>query len=575
MSTDNRRQAQQQSNQRLAPSSINRHPRNISIVVQGSFFVVVLTFLAAPDLLSSTPKASDRLDVVGIPTGTIQETEAVQTPAEEFDQAMKAGAVALQNGDNAGAIAAFAKAVQLSPDHPLALTQLGRAKLELGDFEEALDLLLLATTLAPDNFVTTFNLGTGLLRVRRYQEALGALDAAAQADPADPMVRYGQALALAELGSHADAITRLEEAVTLAPELANAWMLLGRLLIEHRGDLESVLRATAAYESALELRPRSGEACLALGRAYRRLTFHEKTLALVDECQAAGSRDPNLELLRGRALRQMGMPSEARSAFEAAAIRGSVEAHFELGVQARAQGDLDVAVKEFEAVVRMRPRRALAYVRLAEVHIDRLAYASAEELLRRVLRMQACCVAQAHNLLGFALYKTGDLDGAVAHGREAIKLNAELKQAHYNLALALRDSGKREQSHQVIQRFQELTDAEDQRELQENRAMQLGLLNAQGLYYFRRDDPTQALKLFETAVEFAPDDALIHLNIGLSKAALGQHQGAIVALERSLALQPERAETYTILAAAYRVVGQAEDAQRIDELRRQIEGRNE
>ena len=363
-----------------------------------------------------------------------------------------------------------------------------------------------------------------------------------------------------------------ETAQTPAEEFDQAMQTAAAAL--QNGDFESALRAATAYERAHELRPESIQTCLALGRTYRRLSLHEETIALIDECLAAAGPAPNLELMRGRTLLQMGMGSEARAAFEAATTAGAVEARSDLGLLAWAQGDLDVAVEELEALIRVRPRRALVYVRLAEVYIDRLEVATAEGLLQRVLEMEACCAAQAHNLLGLIRYKAGDLEGAVTHGREAIRLDEDLGLAHYNLAMALRDSGQREQSQQVIQRFQEIDSAANQRELEENRATQIAMLNAQGLYYFRRDDPAEALKLFEAALGFAPDDALIHFNIGLSRSSLGQHEGATTALERARELQPKRAETYVLLAAAYRALGRAADAQRIDELHQQLEGQH-
>ncbi len=334
------------------------------------------------------------------------------------------------------------------------------------------------------------------------------------------------------------------------------------------GDFESVLRATTAYERARELRPESVEACLGLGRSYRRLSLHEETLALVDECPP----HPNLELMRGRTLLRMGMGSAARAALEAATMAGSVEARFDLALLVRDEGDLDVAVEQLEALIRVRPRRALAHVRLAELHIDRDEISAAEELLQRVLSMEACCAAQAHNLLGSVRYKASDLEGAVMHAREAIKLDPELKLAHYNLALALRASGQRQEAERAMQHFQEMTSAEEQRELDQNQATQIGLRNAQGLYYFRRERPAEALEIFEAALELAPDDALIHFNIGLSRAALFQHEGAITALERARELQPQRAETYEVLAAVYLALGRVDDAERIEELRQQLEG---
>lgn len=339
------------------------------------------------------------------------------------------------------------------------------------------------------------------------------------------------------------------------------------------GDFESLLRAATAYERAHELRPERIEACLGLGRAYRRLSLHEETIALVDECLASAGRAPNLELMKGRTLLRMGMGSAARAAFEAAITAGSVEARFDLGSLARDEGDLDVAAEQFEAIIRVRPRQALAHIRLAEVHIDRHEISAAEEALQNVLEMQACCLALAHDLLGAIRYETGDLEGAITHGREAVRIEPDLRIAHYNLALALRDNGEREQSQQVMQRFQEIDSAANQRELEENRAAQIAMLNAQGLYYLRRDKPAEAVQLFEAALQFAPDDALIHFNIGLSRSELGQQEGAITALENARALQPEHVEIYELLAATYRSLGQEAEARRIDELRQQLEGK--
>ncbi len=373
-------------------------------------------------------------------------------------------------------------------------------------------------------------------------------------------------------GSRAGPATALGTELAQAQEFDQA-MQTGATALQN-GGIDSVLRAATEYERAHELRPESIEACLALGRTYRRLTLHEETIALVEECQAAAGQAPNLELMRGRTLLQMGMGLEARAAFEAATMAGSVEARFDLASLARDQGDLDVAAEQLEAIIRVRPRHARAYVRLAEVRIDRQETSAAEELLQRVLTLQVCCAAQAHDLLGSIRYEAGDLDGAITHWRETIRLNADRRLAYYNLALALRDSGEGEQSRQMMQRFQEMDSAANQRELDENRATQIAMLNAQGLYYLRRDDPAEALRLFEAALEFAPGGALIHFNVGLSRATLGQYEGAITALERARELQPERAETYEVLASAYRALGRAADAQRIDELRQKLESQN-
>jgi len=47
----------------------------------------------------------------------------------------------------------------------------------------------------------------------------------------------------------------------------------------------------------------------------------------------------------------------------------------------------------------------------------------------------------AHNNLGVGLKEKGNLDGAIAEYREALRLNPKLDAAHHNLAVALKQRG--------------------------------------------------------------------------------------------------------------------------------------
>lgn len=49
--------------------------------------------------------------------------------------------------------------------------------------------------------------------------------------------------------------------------------------------------------------------------------------------------------------------------------------------------------------------------------------------------------AAAHDKLGLELYKKGDLDGAIAEYRTAIRFKLDYAQAHYHLGHALRKKG--------------------------------------------------------------------------------------------------------------------------------------
>ena len=87
--------------------------------------------------------------------------------------------------------------------------------------------------------------------------------------------------------------------------------------------------------------------------------------------------------------------------------RDDVEHHFELGFTLQNIGDLEGAIAEYRAALRLNPNDL-----------------------------------NAHTNLGVALRATGDLEGACAEYRAALRLNPSHANAHYNLGVVLQDIGK-------------------------------------------------------------------------------------------------------------------------------------
>lgn len=500
-----------------------------------------------------------------------QTPSAAEEPAE-FPTLMVAGALALQNGDFEVALEAFEAALELQPDDPMVLSQVGRALTELEYFDEAMPMLSQAAQLAPDSFVTQFNLGTALLRTEKHRQAISWLGAAVALRPEEPLPRYGLALAHAALGDHRRAIAQLEECVAVAPDSTDAWLLLGRLHSEHAESLDSVLKATEAFERVFELRPHEGETCLALGRAYRRLSLPEQAIDLIGQCEAAGVQDARLYLLKGRMLSQMGEVALAREALLASSNGPQAEgaAYLDLAVISRTQGDFETAIEEYQRTIRLRPRVITAYVHLAEIYVNRQQPEAAAELLTRAIRLVPRSPA-AHEQLCQLQRETGELASAEAYCRRAIELDPDLLDAYYTLALLLRDRGQADESRRTMELYQARTAAAERQELEANRLAQVALANAQGLYYFRQDDLERALGLFESAAELAADDWLVAFNLGMANAALGRHEDSVAALERSRQLNPGRFPTYPLLVAELRALGRHDEATRVEALGADLE----
>ena len=111
------------------------------------------------------------------------------------------------------------------------------------------------------------------------------------------------------------------------------------------------------------------------------------------------------------------------------------------------EGDAAAALAEFRATIKYRPTSAEAHLSLGQLLPQRgdsagaaAAFAEAERLQARKADAQASTFAVG---VGTERGRAGDLPGAIDQFREAIRLAPDNPHAHYQLALALQQSGAR------------------------------------------------------------------------------------------------------------------------------------
>lgn len=96
--------------------------------------------------------------------------------------------------------------------------------------------------------------------------------------------------------------------------------------------------------------------------------------------------------------------------------------HFDKGVQFSLKGQIDDAIKEYEAVLTYNPNSP-----------------------------------EAHNNLGFAYFDKNDIDKAVEHQRKALEANSNLANGYYGLALALEAKGDKKGAIENWKQFASLS----------------------------------------------------------------------------------------------------------------------
>jgi predicted O-linked N-acetylglucosamine transferase (SPINDLY family) len=182
------------------------------------------------------------------------------------DALFLAGSIELEASRFERALVRLKLAVELRPDKPAYLTNLGIAHGSLGALVEAE--VVLRRALAVDaGFVPALHqLGIVLADLRRFEESLRLFARAVSADPKSLALRYTEVKALIRAARPADAVARFDAAIALAAKPAE-------LCADFAGELEraaNLAQAEAIARRSTQLAPNVAAGFAALGRILAR-----------------------------------------------------------------------------------------------------------------------------------------------------------------------------------------------------------------------------------------------------------------------------------------------------------------
>ena len=138
--------------------------------------------------------------------------------------------------------------------------------------------------------------------------------------------------------------------------------------------------------------------------------------------------------------------------------------------------------------------------------------------------------ARAHNNLGLLLYREGRLDEAIAHYREAARLDPTEAHTQYNLGLALMKAGHPREAIAHLEESVRILP------YYFNAHLNLGIVLTQ------LGQPGQALPHLAEAIRFDPSPAIAHFQTGLALAALNRWDDAATHYAEAVRLDPNYAE---------------------------------
>jgi tetratricopeptide (TPR) repeat protein len=248
--------------------------------------------------------------------------------------------------------------------------------------------------------------------------------------------------------------------------------------------------------------------------------------------------------------------------------------HMQAGIEAQKQGQLNVAIKEFQKATESDPSLAEAFLDLGQVLQQTQDYPAAIVALKRALELNPELDA-AHLQLGFALLAQGYAEESIPH----------LERAHAVIALGIAQTETGRYEAAVANLSAALAEHPGNPDLLYYLGRASGLLSkrsidalvtlypdsprahqAMGENYFVLRQMPQAEKEYLAALEERPELPGLHLELGMVYTGAADSRKAEAAFRYEARLQPGSAEAAYRLGAALLQQGKAHDA--LFELRR-------
>lgn len=506
------------------------------------------------------------------------------------------GALAQSRGRYTEALGYYRRAIQCEPRQASYHQQIGWLLKLMGRPEEAETELELALRLDPRNAEHRSRLGSALADQGKYREALAAFAEAASLRPDEPLYRHNMGAMYARLGQPLEAEKSLLEALRLCLSAggtqseAELPLESAMLAAESYSELGFLRYGQERYEEALRHFQRAAQlvpfADAYLSRqamVYRRLGQFEAAVRALRQAADLSPDDASLQMELGIALQEMGKLDEASAVLQRAVELSPGEAsyHHYLGATELARGRAEEAIPSLETALRLQPDLIAARHDLAKA---RLRCGQVEQALtdvRQAIEVDPDTAAY-HATLGECFLALGKLEQAAEELDKAVSLDPQMAEGHYQTArlrvaegryeealteaerAASLDSGRRE--YVLLAGWLHLNLEQADSAVAWLRAaaaldpLSLDVKGQLGLALEKTGDAEGAVEAYRTVAASSPS-GFVWRRLGVALVSVQRWGEAAEALERSLELEPDSAESLGYFGVALRHLGQAELAQ--------------
>lgn len=341
-------------------------------------------------------------------------------------------------------------------------------------------------------------------------------------------------------GRMEEAMTRLQQALALRPDLAMARDNLGIVLAR----LGRVDEAIAVYREGLRRVPHNAVTHFNLGTAYSKNKAWSDALACYREAVRLQPNYPAAWKQLGLTAAKLSLWPEAETTLRTA-LRfepQSAPMQFQLGNALQNQQRPAEAIAHFREAIRIQPNYAEPRINLGSAlsRMDQLP--EAVQLLREATQLLPTS-AEAFCNLGDALSRHDDPAGAEAALRESVRLKPELAEAWLNLGTVLEARRKYEEAVDAFRRSITL------------RPTFVEALTGLGNSLTKLDRMDEAIASHEQALAVNPRHVGTFINLGETRKRRQEFARAAECFEQALAIDPQCPEAHHQRADLWLLLG--------------------
>jgi tetratricopeptide (TPR) repeat protein len=163
------------------------------------------------------------------------------------------------------------------------------------------------------------------------------------------------------------------------------------------------------------------------------------------------------------------------------------------------------------------------YLGLALLSIEMIQYREAIAACHKALRINPQAY-EAHNLMGIALRRSGEVDDAIQCYHNALEIKPSYRKIYYNLGIALMKKGEPDQAAAAYEKA-----------IAANRYF-ADPWNNLGYIYLEKGELEKAIRCFRNAIEANPYHPLAHSNLAEALLRRGEVEAALSMVNRALTL---------------------------------------